>query len=428
MSQKKPRRRWLIGCVAGSGIGLALLTLAILVISVDEPPPEDGDLLPPARVEIPVASNGFVLLEQAWQGWTPPTDLEEVCESLKDADLESRRLPPDGDRARTILADAKARLTLVTRAAESPDYQSPEVEFFAERLPYAKFMQLWRLLEVRAHVRFLDGDDAGAFADLKLQIDLGRRVCARSQTLLEYVIGAVLVRDGTASIREFLPHTTLTTEALGEVERSLRRHSFDPREIAMVFRGEYAGLRTMWLDRDLSADLDYPTMARFGFKPNRTLRKVGDQYRLVLDQIDSGAFDSGTARQLLPPASWGEQIWALASGNWVGEQMLRGLVPALGDIAARGYMMAADLHATRVLIALRCHRGVDGRPRPATLSELVPEFLPELPRDPFGDRLIRYNRDRTAVYFFGQDDADGGGLGSPAELNEPTYPIGLTSR
>jgi hypothetical protein len=74
---------------------------------------------------------------------------------------------------------------------------------------------------------------------------------------------------------------------------------------------------------------------------------------------------------------------------------------------------AASLRATEVVLALRLHQADhDGR-LPETLDELVPAYLPAVPRDPFArtDAPLCYRKDGTewTVYSVGPNGADDGG-------------------
>lgn len=65
-------------------------------------------------------------------------------------------------------------------------------------------------------------------------------------------------------------------------------------------------------------------------------------------------------------------------------------------------------------LAVRSHVAAHGRP-PATLAELVPQWLPSLPADPFTGRPFVYRREGTnwELYSLGPDRVDDGGQSGP---------------
>jgi hypothetical protein len=77
--------------------------------------------------------------------------------------------------------------------------------------------------------------------------------------------------------------------------------------------------------------------------------------------------------------------------------------------------------AAITVIALHRYRLADGD-FPATLDELVPEFLPTLPLDPMDGKPLRYRLKVSGpvLYSIGADGFDGGGV--KAEEEQDAYP------
>jgi len=64
--------------------------------------------------------------------------------------------------------------------------------------------------------------------------------------------------------------------------------------------------------------------------------------------------------------------------------------------------------ATRVLLALRKYHIDEGK-LPESLDRLVPDYLSEIPEDPFDNEKIRYCRDKEIIYTVGRALEDLGG-------------------
>ncbi len=90
----------------------------------------------------------------------------------------------------------------------------------------------------------------------------------------------------------------------------------------------------------------------------------------------------------------------------------------------------ATLAATRTLLALKAHKQDTGR-LAQNLAELVPDYLREVPIDPFDGESLRYAPSKGIVYSIGADLLDRGGSDKehPAsarqDRNEPTFQIGF---
>ena len=86
----------------------------------------------------------------------------------------------------------------------------------------------------------------------------------------------------------------------------------------------------------------------------------------------------------------------------------------------------AALAATRTLLALAAHKQDHGR-LARSLAELVPDYLAEVPIDPFDGKPLRYAPSRKIVYSVGADLVDRGGSQrdrAPSARNdrsEPTF-------
>ena len=70
--------------------------------------------------------------------------------------------------------------------------------------------------------------------------------------------------------------------------------------------------------------------------------------------------------------------------------------------------MKGDLAATRIIVACHLFQRETGR-KPATLDELVPRYLPDVPLDPFDGKPFRYNPDLGVIYSVGESLTDLGG-------------------
>jgi hypothetical protein len=91
----------------------------------------------------------------------------------------------------------------------------------------------------------------------------------------------------------------------------------------------------------------------------------------------------------------------------------------LGTVGAdlRGLIHTKDraegrLSGARLVVALRLFEKRTGK-LPATLAELVPAYLPAVPRDPYDGNPFRYAPEKRLVYAVGMDLKDSGGTPTP---------------
>ena len=79
----------------------------------------------------------------------------------------------------------------------------------------------------------------------------------------------------------------------------------------------------------------------------------------------------------------------------------------------------AELRTARCMLALERYRQAHAK-WPASLRELVPEFIEAVPVDPYDGQPLRYHRrvDGVVIYSIGPDKFDNGG----AVRNQPGKP------
>ena len=92
------------------------------------------------------------------------------------------------------------------------------------------------------------------------------------------------------------------------------------------------------------------------------------------------------------------------------------------------YEAQSHLDGLRTILACRLYEIRNGR-LPATLETLVPEYLPEVPRDPFDGKPFRYLRGQARVYSVGRDlkDSQVDNVGGRNVCREASRPAGRRS-
>lgn len=89
----------------------------------------------------------------------------------------------------------------------------------------------------------------------------------------------------------------------------------------------------------------------------------------------------------------------------------RMMLPALAKAIAKGAFDQAQLRLMMTALAIERFRLAHANATPDTLAALVPQFLPEVPTDPFDGKPIRYRRTESGyiLHSTGMDRRDDGG-------------------
>jgi hypothetical protein len=102
---------------------------------------------------------------------------------------------------------------------------------------------------------------------------------------------------------------------------------------------------------------------------------------------------------------------------------------SIGDLALRQLSDIARVRAAQTALAIELRRVTTNRPTaaPEKLDELVPQFLAQIPTDPFDGKPIRYARQKTGyvVYSIGRDGIDNHGRINPKRQRseEPAFMV-----
>ncbi|MFH1537663.1 MAG: hypothetical protein ABIH66_01800 [bacterium] len=148
------------------------------------------------------------------------------------------------------------------------------------------------------------------------------------------------------------------------------------------------------------------------FKYNRTKKEIIDHYTAMLLNVDRNF----SKMDFSMPCNIGDNSVFLSfvktwftTGNVVGEVWC--------DTFTFGVYYYAFLHVRfgdllvdglRIRLALLAYEKQNGV-LPDSLDELVPEFLSEIPEDPFDGKQIRYDREKGIIYSVGENLVDDGG-------------------
>jgi hypothetical protein len=106
------------------------------------------------------------------------------------------------------------------------------------------------------------------------------------------------------------------------------------------------------------------------------------------------------------------------------------LLPVCGKAIIKEANNLAQVRSAQTAIAIERYR-LAKRKLPEHLNELVPQFLPAVPTDPFGGQPLRYHRLEKGyvIYSVGSDGHDDGGREKPADWkssDKTTYDITFT--
>ena len=231
---------------------------------------------------------------------------------------------------------------------------------------------------------------------------LGHRLACAQGVLIEHFVGRSIASWGVLSIAVCVGHADLSREALLEIAERLPAFEIDPACAQDVMRAEYES-SSWWIDQfvenaEILEEMGFGPFDRLLFRRELTRRRFLTHYRYWIEV--SGRPVRGAVQDPLPER--GLMSWL----NYTGEQSFC-MASSFSTADAR-FELDVSLRTLGSLIALRLWH-IDHGVLPASLAKLVPQYLPELPIDPFDGKPLRYSMTEGRIWSVGTDLLDEGG-------------------
>jgi hypothetical protein len=425
----------------GFGIGVGALILAagvgLYIISRDEAPPDDSDLIV-HRLDIPDDQNGFTYFQKAgeviyWPGteaWEKAAKHpgSEEAEKIKDR-LEKMLDGKDWDAALAaeVLDANKPAFALIEKGLACREFQVPEVKSIGDEIPYVfGFLHTGRLMRLRA--ADLAARDKGVEAVERILdvVLFGHRIECAKGCLVNWLVGQTIKNMGTGQLSRLVAECKVPVETLKITAGRLAEWEDSGTGLADALRGEYqVDINTV--DEICRGKMSINTFATTGhgpprpswserlerlkvvlfLNPNQTKGLFAETLRSMVED-STGPYVASRSRPVVQETPDG-LLNMLATNNSVGRRLHQMLIPALSGVEKFKCRTQADVAATRAIVALKAFKMKTGR-LPRTLDELVPEYLAAVPLDDFDGKPLRYSPEKKILYSVGKDLKDVGGF------------------
>lgn len=270
------------------------------------------------------------------------------------------------------------------------------------------------LLMLDALVQIEDGNRAAALTDCLAILNLGQ-VYAEDPIIMAQLVRGAVLRLGIQVAERIACQLDCTAEEFETLQRVLDRASAAP-AMLMAARGERGGTHD-FLSAIESGDVSQDSLKEtFGSERDVPLPSPRDARRLHVWALRYLTEFVAIARE--PAETWLDSIRRLDERRPApavdGAEAIRdftlGTSKSLADSAGNIMRSMTVLRAAATAMAMERYRLARGA-WPADLGKLVPDFLTELPKDPFDGQPLRFRRtpDGAVIYSVGQDLKDNQG-------------------
>ena len=359
------------------------------------------------------AQNAAFLYEKAYRRLDADPDLKEN----KGENILTQDHPDLADPAvARFLARHIETLSLIQQAVQLPDcyfehnYIHPDI--FLQLPELTKPRQVARLLQLHRRFETAAGRLGSAIDDTNAMFRVADHA-GRAPTLVNALVSIAVESMAVKNVEELLP-------ALTSQQQVVRLKLDDPDRIARVMRRglvgeEAAGIATF---SDLiDGRLDVASLTNTAAFNGPTPASTGGAFvRLALlgNDVDDYRETMASFRGLLAKPFYEIQPELrnldhriLHARGFLTTILMPGLTPCLSKSA----QLAAELECARLAVLATDYRIAKGE-LPPTLQSLMPDYLTELPLDPFDGKPLRMKRtaDELVIYSIGPDLKDDGGM------------------
>ena len=450
-------------------LGLLIVTpmvvLAILnvVFGKDEPPPDDRDLLL-SRVEISTTENAIYHFLPYYDSgskeiilsyWTEAQEkLKESKEIYWPADKTEKNYQIiignewDEELVKEVMEKNREFFEDFDRFIQSPYFQDPVIRdpasFGIDMPPLAlgQYRTFAKLSLLRSTYLFKQGKEKEAFDETIKVIKMGQMLQdAPLPSMIQYLVGIAIKGMGLENLRAMIKETDLSVDLLKIYTHELSRFYANKESLEKIFKGEYISLmnaKTKFIDsipkgkkfseeekillQEFLPSGKGEFLARFSYfyKPNQTKRFFAEETRRQLEAVNKEWCWTPEIGPLI--SYYGPKV--IFTENLIGKTLHDIVMVGFGAVLQRKCFEDFSVASTQLLMAIKAYQ-IENKKLPDSLEELSPEYILELPQDPFDKKIIRYSKQKKIIYSVGPNGKDEGGSEGEKleEIPEPTFKI-----
>jgi hypothetical protein len=422
---------------------LALTAFVVSILSRDIPPPDTKDLAP-RQVIIPREENAFYDLERlgnSADGTLIVREPASILDYLVGKEWNA-----------TVIAKAleenKQALSFFDAAVQKSKFQDPAfaepttISLEARPAVIGSLQKIARVSALKALYLMKQGREKEAIEEAMKSIELGGKVQGSQGTMIHYLTGMAMKQVGLEVMQRIVREAkTLSPDVLRSYIPRLVKFTQNEDALRQAFKMEYylnaqsidmMASGKLWFGTDLgilpAPGVDSPYVEkllknRFYFKPNKTKLLFVQFYRDHIAAVEKPCAQieiKEPERKIPNPSS----VKLLVTENAVGELMYDASVGGLKNVIISKCEEDFLVAATQLIFALRAYK-LERNNLPVSLQDLVPQYISQIPQDPFDGKPIRYSATKKILYSVGQDGIDSGGSGGERwqEMPDPTFKL-----
>jgi hypothetical protein len=413
--------------VIATMIAVFFLTALLLWLFVGkDDPPVDADLVPDATT-IKDEDNGYHALKDALANLDLPEDLKQ----------QMGRFDVRTNWNAEVAADILSRNATVLKAYQDA-LQRPKIRLPPAPTPpgiekeLGTIRTLSQFGKLKATSLFYAGKEFEAFRVAMDNVRFGQRFEQDADSIMRLLVGRAIKTTGVHQMRRFASLTSLPNTSLRTLIAELAAYEADASVLTNALKGEYQFFKRGVDDIATGKAQGLPPWQQLGarfalkplFRPRQTKALMADLTREWLSVSSNHGNEMNLTDDPVFGTNQPSTFRLILQGNAAGRAVVRMSALSTQSMLFRKCRENNDLHATRLLLALRCYHNDHGT-LPESLDALVPAYLDRVPLDDYDGQPFRYSRGNKRLYSVGENFRDDGGVERDVrgERLDDVYPI-----
>lgn len=277
--------------------------------------------------------------------------------------------------------------------------------------PVSLFLNIARINAINSAYLFNQGKEEEAFNRAIEIVRVGQMFQDSQGFIISYLVSLTLKETGFRRIKAMISKTTLSPEILKEYIVQLEKFKLNEKGLKNALKIEY--ILTVNMLKEMFENMP----SSFLWKPNQTRRKFAESLRTQIKSVYKFCGDIIEPRLPEWPPSWIKE-------NFIGRTIWEIVIVNIRGLNYRRCEEDFSITITQLLLAMRAYQIETGE-IPISLNRLVPKYIFEIPKDPFGGESIRFCPEEKIIWSVGRDLIDEGGSREEhwREMPDPTFEI-----
>lgn len=349
----------------------------------------------------------------------------------------------DAQLAEEIVSRNIQAFECFTQAAHKPKYQNPELADPANitmtiEFPWIPFCgQMTEFSTIRALYLAKQGKDKEALDEALHSVHIGQKIQEAQGGLIEHLVATNMKKAGLNAVQKIIPSTKLSSVELKQYAQELNQYYGNENNFIRTLKIEYHAMSsmldflmvsnpaeavTMFEEKESQElELNKKIKDKYYFQPNKTKLLFAEKIRTYIKSVNQSYGEIKTT-EMQQPAPTNPEI--SSEENAVGKYIFSIGSMQMPPLRLKMHQVYGDLSVavTQAMLAIKAYKN-DTNNYPASLNELVPDYLSSVPQDSFDRKPLKYSAAKKILYSVGEDLQDSGGsVGEDLrKMADPTF-------